>query len=52
MPNNAVTQIVADALHYASDHLPVYAMLNFENPLPVELTNFSAKVVDNDVHLK
>lgn len=29
-PNNAVGQIIADALHYASDHLPVYATFLFE----------------------
>lgn len=28
-PNNAVGQTIADALHYASDHLPVYATFNF-----------------------
>lgn len=29
-PNNAVSQSVANALHYASDHLPVYANFDFE----------------------
>lgn len=29
MPNTAVTQTLADALHYASDHLPVFANFNF-----------------------
>lgn len=28
-PNNAVSQSVANALHYASDHLPVHALYNF-----------------------
>lgn len=30
-PNNAVPQNVADGLHYSSDHLPVTALLKFEN---------------------
>jgi len=34
-PNTAVGQIVADALHYASDHLPVYALFKFENPIGI-----------------
>ena len=29
-PNNAVGQTIANALHYASDHLPVYATFLFE----------------------
>lgn len=32
VPNTAVSQPVADALHYASDHLPVYALFEFGNP--------------------
>jgi len=28
-PNSAVTQSVANALHYASDHLPVYALFSY-----------------------
>jgi len=28
-PNDFVPQIVADALHYASDHLPVYSLFTF-----------------------
>jgi endonuclease/exonuclease/phosphatase family metal-dependent hydrolase len=31
-PNNAVGQTIANALHYASDHLPVYATYEFGNP--------------------
>ena len=34
MPNNSVTQIVANALHNASDHLPVVAQFRFD-PEPV-----------------
>ncbi len=30
-PNNAVGQTIANALHYASDHLPVYASFEFGN---------------------
>ncbi len=30
-PNNAVPQNVANGLHYSSDHLPVVALLKFEN---------------------
>ena len=29
-PNNAVGQTIANALHYASDHLPIFASFNFE----------------------
>lgn len=29
IPNTAVTQAIANALHYASDHLPVYATFEF-----------------------
>src|SRR4030095_5708870 len=31
-PNNAVGQFIADALHYASDHLPILALFKFESP--------------------
>ncbi len=41
-PNTAVGQLIADALHYASDHLPVYASFNFS--VPVELTSFTALI--------
>lgn len=30
-PNTAVSQAMADALHYAADHLPVSILLDFEN---------------------
>jgi len=29
-PNNAVSQQIADALHYSSDHIPIIATLKFE----------------------
>lgn len=34
-PNNAVPQNIADALHYAADHLPITALLKFENVISV-----------------
>jgi exonuclease III len=33
-PNTAVGQIIADALHYASDHTPVYARFSFNSQIP------------------
>ncbi|MFA5010714.1 MAG: T9SS type A sorting domain-containing protein [Ignavibacteria bacterium] len=30
MPNTAVSQEIANALHYTSDHLPVYSLFTFE----------------------
>ncbi len=38
-PNGVVSQQVADALYYATDHLPVYASFSFDAPY-IELTNF------------
>jgi len=40
-PNSVVSQQLADALHYASDHLPVFASFNFDTPY-VELSSFTA----------
>lgn len=40
IPNTAVTQTVATALHYASDHLPVYATFEFGNS-----TTLNVKVI-------
>lgn len=40
-PNSVVTQQIADALHYASDHLPVFATFSFDTPY-VELSSFTA----------
>ncbi len=34
-PNNAVPQNIANALHYAADHLPITALLKFENIISV-----------------
>jgi exonuclease III len=42
MPNTAVSQSVANALHDASDHLPVLATFVFEDPLPVQMVSFTA----------
>lgn len=43
--NSAVGQLVADALHYASDHLPVYASFKFDLPVSVNY-EFTASVPD------
>ena len=40
-PNYAVGQEIANALHYASDHLPVFAEFNFDAPF-LQLTSFKA----------
>jgi len=42
-PNSAVGQQIADALHYASDHLPVYASFSFGDTY-IELTSFTALI--------
>ena len=42
-PNNAVGQLVANALHYATDHLPVIAAFTFDSPF-IELTQFTALI--------
>jgi hypothetical protein len=34
-PNTAVADSIADALHYAADHIPVYATFTFGNPLGI-----------------
>ena len=36
-PNNAVGQVIADALEYSSDHLPVFASFNFQSPTSVQI---------------
>jgi len=35
-PNTAVGQEIADAIHYAADHLPLFATFQFDNPVSVE----------------
>ncbi len=34
-PNTAVPDSVADAIHYSSDHIPVYAIFVFGNPIGI-----------------
>jgi len=34
-PNNAVGQVIADALHYSSDHLPILALFRFESTIGI-----------------
>lgn len=52
MPNTAVTQQTANALHYASDHLPVIATFSFGEVIPVQIDVFTASVRFNDVLLE
>src|SRR5690606_6406171 len=52
MPNTAVTQQIANALHYASDHLPVIAAFSFGDVVPVQIDVFIATVIVNDVLLE
>ncbi len=45
-PNTAVTQAIANALHYTSDHLPVYSLFTFESATSIAnasgvVTNYS-----------
>ena len=42
-PNAVVSQQIANALHYASDHLPVYAAFGFDSPY-LEITSFTALI--------
>lgn len=44
MPNNAVTQAVANAIHYGSDHIPVLAKFNFEYTPAVSPVTLNLKV--------
>lgn len=37
-PNLAVADSIADALHYAADHIPVYATFKFGNPTGITFT--------------
>lgn len=37
IPNTAVSQAIANALHYASDHLPVYSMFEFGNATAINI---------------
>ena len=51
-PNVAVSQEIADAIHYASDHIPVFAKFQFDDTTPVDLLSFTASVSENTVSLK
>jgi endonuclease/exonuclease/phosphatase family metal-dependent hydrolase len=42
-PNNAVGQQIADAIHYSSDHIPVFARFSFSSAF-VELTSLTALI--------
>ena len=42
-PNAVVSQQIADALHYASDHLPVYATFSIDAPY-IEITSLTALI--------
>ncbi|MCH7774088.1 MAG: endonuclease/exonuclease/phosphatase family protein, partial [Bacteroidetes bacterium] len=50
-PNTAVGQEIADAIHYASDHIPLFATFQFDDLIPVELLSFTASVSRNSVTL-
>ncbi|MBA4251144.1 MAG: hypothetical protein C0425_09145 [Chlorobiaceae bacterium] len=51
-PNTAVSQTIANALHNASDHIPVIAKFQFMHvSLPVELTSFNATSTNNSIIL-
>ncbi|MEO8209061.1 MAG: endonuclease/exonuclease/phosphatase family protein [bacterium] len=45
IPNNAVSQSIANALHYATDHLPVYAVFEFGNA-----TTLNVKVIPEGLY--
>jgi len=47
-PNTAVSQTIANALHYTSDHLPVYSLFTFEST--ISITNASDVVTDYSLH--
>jgi hypothetical protein len=50
--NQSVADSVADALYYASDHLPLFLDFSVTGvPTPVELTNFQAITQSNNVNL-
>ncbi len=51
-PNTAVGQTIADAIHYSSDHIPVYVNLSFDTPLPVELVSFTGVRAGDVINLR
>ncbi len=48
-PNTAVPDSVADALHYAADHLPVFAIFTFGNSIGIEPIS---NIIPNDFKLE
>jgi hypothetical protein len=36
-PNNAVADSIADAIHYASDHIPIFATYVFDSPIGINI---------------
>ena len=42
-PNNAVGQIIANALHSSSDHIPIFATIRFES---TNITQISVNLID------
>jgi len=50
-PNTAVGQVIANAIHYSADHIPVFADFSFDTPLPVELTSFTGVRTKTGVRL-
>jgi len=48
MPNTAVSQVIANALHYTADHLPVYSLFTFENS--TSIASGSDLVTDYSLH--
>ncbi len=52
LPNTAVSTAIANALHYAADHIPVLASFEFVNPvLPVALAELGGKATQAGVQL-
>ena len=51
LPNMVVSQEIADAIHYASDHIPLFATFQFDQTVPVELSSFSASAEGNRITL-
>ena len=54
MPNASVSEEMANAIHYASDHLPVIAKLQFYNPVYVSTptVQYDIKIFPNPSHGK
>jgi hypothetical protein len=52
LPNTAVPDSVANALHFCSDHMPVFANFVFPaSALPIQLSSFRAQLVSDSVRL-